>query len=36
MQNRHLCVVVTLDVKNAFNTALWTLIDAALHRRLDT
>lgn len=32
VQNRHLCTVVTLDVKNAFNTAPWTLIDAALHR----
>jgi len=32
VQNRHLCAVVTLDVKNAFNTAPWLLIDAALHR----
>ncbi|KAL4125989.1 hypothetical protein QTP88_010221 [Uroleucon formosanum] len=31
VQNRHLCAVVTLDVKNAFNTASWLLIVAALH-----
>lgn len=32
VQNRHLRAVMTLDVKNAFNTAPWLLIDAALHR----
>ncbi|KAL4083832.1 hypothetical protein QTP88_029148 [Uroleucon formosanum] len=32
VQNRHLCAVVTLDVKNAFNTAPWTLIDESLQR----
>lgn len=32
VQNRHLCVVVTLDVKNAFNTAPWRLIDEAIRR----
>lgn len=29
-QNRDLCAVVTLDVKNAFNSAPWNLIDDAL------
>lgn len=29
-QNRELCVVITLDVRNAFNSAPWLLIDAAL------
>lgn len=33
-RNRHLCVVVTLDVKNTFNTAPWRLIDEALRRSL--
>ena len=28
------CTVVTLDVKNAFNTANWEHIYQALHRRL--
>jgi len=32
VQNRQLCVVVTLDVKNAFNTAPWKLIDKSLQR----
>jgi len=32
VQNRDLCVLVTIDVKNAFNTAPWQLIDAALRR----
>lgn len=32
-QHRDLCVVVSLDVKNAFNTAPWCLIDAALRKR---
>lgn len=30
VQNRDLCAVVTLDVKNAFNSAPWRLIDDAL------
>lgn len=34
VQNRDLCVLVTIDVKNAFNTAPWRLIDAALRRCL--
>lgn len=33
VQDRHLCAVVALDVKNAFNSAPWTKIDAALRRR---
>lgn len=33
VQDRHLCAVVALDVKNAFNSAPWVLIDAALHRK---
>jgi len=32
VQNRRLCAMVTIDVKNAFNTAPWRLIDAALQR----
>lgn len=32
VQNRDLCVLVTVDVKNAFNSAPWWLIDAALQR----
>jgi len=32
VQNRHLCAVVTLDVKNAFNTVPWKLIDESLQR----
>jgi len=32
VQNRDLCILVTIDVKNAFNTAPWQLIDAALRR----
>lgn len=28
-KDRHLCVLVTLDVKNTFNTASWGLIDEA-------
>jgi len=32
VQNRDLCVLVTLDVKNAFNSAPWRLIDEALRR----
>lgn len=30
VQDRHLCVMITLDVKNAFNTAPWRLIDAVV------
>lgn len=30
VQDRHLYVLVTLDARNAFNTAPWHLIDAAL------
>lgn len=30
VQHRDLCVAVSLDVKNAFNTAPWRRIDAAL------
>ncbi|KAL4088732.1 hypothetical protein QTP88_023816 [Uroleucon formosanum] len=32
VQNRHLCAVVTLDVKNAFNTAPRKMIDESLQR----
>lgn len=32
IQNRDLCAVVTLDVKNAFNSASWGRIDNALQR----
>lgn len=32
VQNRNLCAVISLDVKNAFNTAPWSMIDAALQR----
>lgn len=32
VQNRELCAVVTLDVRNAFNTAPWSIIDAALRK----
>lgn len=32
VRNRHLCAVVTLDIKNAFNTAPWKLIDESLQR----
>jgi len=32
VQNRHLCAVVTLEIKNAFNTAPWKLIDESLQR----
>jgi len=32
VQNRDLCVLITIDVKNAFNTAPWQLIYAALRR----
>ncbi|CAH1720554.1 unnamed protein product [Aphis gossypii] len=32
VQDRDLCVLVTLDVKNAFNSAPWSLIDKALRR----
>lgn len=32
VQNRDLCAVVMLDVKNAFNSAPWMLIDASLQR----
>jgi len=32
VQNRDLCAVVTIDVKNAFNSAPWRLIDASLQR----
>lgn len=33
VQDRHLCVMITLDVRNTFNSAPWKLIDAALGRR---
>lgn len=32
VQNRDICAVVTIDVKNAFNSAPWNLIDDALQR----
>jgi len=32
VQGRHLCALISLDVKNAFNSAPWTLIDEALRR----
>lgn len=32
VQNRDLCVLVTLDVRNAFNSAPWRFIDEALRR----
>lgn len=32
VQDRNLCILITLDVKNAFNSAPWRLIDAALRR----
>lgn len=32
VQDRHLCVLISLDLKNAFNSAPWTLIDEALRR----
>jgi len=32
VQYRDLCAVVTLDVRNAFNSAPWKLIDASLQR----
>ena len=32
-RNRHLCAVVAIDVKNAFNSAPWLRIDAALQKR---
>jgi len=32
-QHRDLCVVVSLDVRNAFNTVPWPRIDAALRRK---
>lgn len=34
VQHRDICVVVSLDVRNAFNTAPWRRIDAALRERL--
>lgn len=34
VQHRDLCVVVSLDVRNAFNTAPWRRIDSALRERL--
>ena len=34
VQHRDLCVVVSLDVRNAFNTTPWRRIDAALRERL--
>jgi len=30
---KDLCVLVTLDVKNAFNSLLWPVIDAALRKK---
>jgi hypothetical protein len=32
VQDRNLCVLISLNVKNAFNSAPWTLIDEALRR----
>jgi len=32
VQNRDLCVLITLDVRNAFNTAPWRFIDEALRK----
>lgn len=32
-RDKNLCLFVTLDVKNAYNTALWLAIDIALRRR---
>jgi len=32
VQDRHLCVLISLNVKNAFNSAPWTRIDEALRR----
>ncbi|KAL4119434.1 hypothetical protein QTP88_012243 [Uroleucon formosanum] len=32
-RSRQLCAVVAIDVRNAFNSAPWLLIDAALQRR---
>jgi len=32
VQNRHLCALISLDVRNAFNSAPWNLIDEALRR----
>lgn len=32
VQKRDLCVLISLDVKNAFNSAPWRLIDSALRR----
>jgi hypothetical protein len=32
VQNRELCVMITLDVKNTFNSAPWHLIERALSR----
>lgn len=32
VQDRHLCVILTLDVMNAFNTASWPIINVALRR----
>lgn len=34
VRHRDLCVVVSLDVRNAFNTTQWRRIDAALRERL--
>ncbi|VVC33691.1 Reverse transcriptase domain [Cinara cedri] len=33
VQNRHLCAMVSLDVRNAFNSAPWEKIDGALRRK---
>jgi len=33
VRNRHLCALVTLDVRNAFNSDPWHLVDAALRAR---
>ncbi|KAL4098645.1 hypothetical protein QTP88_023207 [Uroleucon formosanum] len=34
VQHRDLCVVISLDIRNAFNTVPWRRIDAALRRKL--
>lgn len=33
LRRRHLCAVVALDVRNAFNTARWDRIEQALHQK---
>lgn len=33
VQNRDLCILITIDVRNAFNSAPWPCIDAALRKK---